>query len=137
MAHRSFALSVKALVRDDRGRCLVIRRSPASKNNAGKWDFPGGKVDAGESFDVALVREIREETGIEVELEKTLGAAQSEMPALVVVYLFLQARVVSGEVRLSGEHDGFEWMTASKLAGAAVCPQFVDFVRSLSPATVK
>ena len=43
---KPLTLSVKALVRDEQGRCLVIQRSLTSKNNAGQWDFPGGKVDA-------------------------------------------------------------------------------------------
>ena len=53
MARVPFALSVKILVRDDEGRCLLLRRSPSSKNNGGKWDLPGGKVDAGETFEEA------------------------------------------------------------------------------------
>lgn len=51
-----------------------MRRSPLSKNYPGHWDLPGGKVDAGESFDVALAREVSEETGLRVSLTGVIGA---------------------------------------------------------------
>lgn len=53
-----------ALVDAD-GRVLLAQR-PAGKNMAGLWEFPGGKIEAGESPEAALVRELREELGIEV-----------------------------------------------------------------------
>ena len=56
MLGKPLKLSVKIVVRDDAGRCLLLRRSLSSKGNPGKWDFPGGKIDPGESFDEALVR---------------------------------------------------------------------------------
>ena len=64
MSAKPFALAVKALVADKQGRLLAIRRSAASSQFGGNWDLPGGKVDPGESFDVALVREVAEETGL-------------------------------------------------------------------------
>ncbi len=54
-----------ALVRDD-GRILVQQR-PAGKHHGGLWEFPGGKVERGESPDLALARELREELGIAVD----------------------------------------------------------------------
>src|ERR1700733_14321223 len=43
--NKSFMLSVKVLLRDPEGKYLIVQRSRSSKNNPGKWDFPGGKVD--------------------------------------------------------------------------------------------
>ena len=91
------------LVGDDQGRCLILKRSMASKGNPGKWDFPGGKVDAGEALDQAARREVLEETGLEIEIGRVLGAAESESPANRIAYLILEGRVLSGEVRLSEE----------------------------------
>lgn len=58
-------LVVAAALYDSDGRVLIAER-PAGKHMAGRWEFPGGKVDAGETEAHALARELREELGIEV-----------------------------------------------------------------------
>lgn len=133
---KPFVLSVKALIQDGYGRYLVIKRSIASKTNAGQWDFPGGKIDTGETFDVALIREIAEETGLSVSLERVLGAGESESPQWKVVYIFMRARFVSGSIRLSEEHDEFAWLTPMELANANLCPQFRAIVTGLNSACI-
>lgn len=73
LAQKPFALSLKVVVRDNVGRCLLLKRSPSSKGNPGKWDFPGGKLEPGEDFDAGLLREVAEETGIVIGLDKVAG----------------------------------------------------------------
>lgn len=60
-------VSAVALVRED--GCLLLAQRPEGKSLAGLWEFPGGKVEAGESPEVALVRELKEELGIDVEAQ--------------------------------------------------------------------
>src|SRR5215472_14187783 len=62
-------LVVAAALYDSAGRVLIAQR-PAGKHQAGRWEFPGGKVAAGESEAAALARELREELGIEVEASR-------------------------------------------------------------------
>jgi 8-oxo-dGTP diphosphatase len=62
---RPVILVVAAALYDVAGRVLIAQR-PAGKHLAGRWEFPGGKVGAGESERAALARELREELGIEV-----------------------------------------------------------------------
>jgi 8-oxo-dGTP diphosphatase len=62
--NRRLVLVAAATLIDDQGRVLLAQR-PAGKAMAGLWEFPGGKVDAGELPEAALVRELREELGIE------------------------------------------------------------------------
>ena len=52
---KPFALCAKVIIGDDQGRCLLLRRSAASKANKGKWDLPGGQVDSGEDFEEAVL----------------------------------------------------------------------------------
>ena len=59
-------LVVAAALINERGEFLLAQRPP-DKRLAGKWEFPGGKVEAGESPEMALTREIREELGITIE----------------------------------------------------------------------
>lgn len=129
MSVKPFGLAVKALVSDGEGRCLLIRRSKSSKFFAGKWDLPGGKVDAGEDFETAIKREVEEETGLNISLEGVAGAAEHEMPAVRVVVLFLEACAKSNKVRLSHEHDLYEWVPRSELSDRDLNEQIQTFVK--------
>src|SRR5437762_4704786 len=104
---KPYKLAVKAVVLDDRGRCLLIRRSRVCRNFVGKWEWPGGKVDPGEDFVTALIRETREETCLDVRITGLAGATQFDMPLVQVVLLCMEARITGGQIRLSEEHDDF------------------------------
>lgn len=127
-AATSFGLAVKALIADDQGRILAIRRSLDSKQFKHAWDLPGGKVDPGESFDVALLREVAEETGLSVVLEGLAGAMEYNMPGSRLAVLVLRARRVSGEVTLSSEHDDFVWARPAELAALDFHGQLREFI---------
>ena len=66
VADRPMVLVAAVALVDTDGRVLLAER-PAGKSMAGLWEFPGGKVDAGETPEAALVRELREELGIDTE----------------------------------------------------------------------
>lgn len=131
---KPFTLSVKIVVRNREGRCLVLRRAATSKGNAGKWDFPGGKLEPGEQIEQALCRETIEETGLVTSVERVVGAAQSELPDRIVAYLFMEGFVQGGEIRLSEEHDGYEWVTVPELATMELAPQFKAFANTYATA---
>lgn len=122
----TFSLSVKALVEDVHGRLLLLRRSNSSANHAGKWELPGGKLDPGETFDAALVREVVEETGLVIELHAPFYTSMSTFDCFNVVYLFMTARAHPGEVHLSNEHDAFVWVAPEDALQLEVAPQFKD-----------
>lgn len=127
MESKPFALSVKVVVKDDRGRILILKRSLNSKNNRGAWDFPGGKVDEGEDIGSALLREVVEETGLSIRLDKVAGCAESETPVKKIAYLIMEAGIISGKICLSSEHSDYMWVEPSFLPKAGLCPQFKDF----------
>ena len=116
MNEKPYRLAVRAVIRDEAGRCLLLRRSPANKGFVGYWEWPGGKVDAGEEFEHALHREVSEETGLEIELHDLAGAFGFEVAQARIVTLCLEARPTGGTLRLSEEHDAFEWVPLEELA---------------------
>jgi 8-oxo-dGTP diphosphatase len=132
MPHKPFSLSAKVVIRDKEGRCLLLKRSMSSKGNPGKWDLPGGKVDAGESLEEGLLREVREEGGLTISLRSVLGAAESESPTKRVAYLIFEGRLVSGKVRLSDEHDDFIWIDRKDLGSVDIAEQFRPFLETYS-----
>ena len=125
---KRFGLAVKAIIRDEQGRCLLVRRSAANRGFVGAWEWPGGKVDPGEDFAAALVRELREEAGLEVELTGFAGATSVETAGGTLVLLFLEARKTGGAVRLSEEHDAYEWTPMKELGTRPLPPRVGDFM---------
>ena len=123
-----WGLSVRAIIRDRRGRILLVRRHPASKYFGGTWELPGGKADAGESFDVALPREVREETGLVARLGRVVGASQAEIPGVRIVMLYFETLTRSTRVRLSDEHDDFCWISPTRIKFMEINPQMKTFV---------
>ncbi len=82
------------VLRDEAGRILLTRR-PAGRHMGGLWEFPGGKVEAGESPRAALARELREELGIHVQPRGLLHRSRHHEPGLVIDLLFF--KVDAGE----------------------------------------
>ena len=128
MTEKPFRLSIKVVIFDDTGRCLLLKRSRHSKGNPGKWDLPGGKVDSGEDFDRALIREVLEETGLRISLTRVIGGTQRELGERTVAYLIMEARLASGQPRLSGEHEGFSWVEPVELHQVDLVQQFKEFI---------
>ena len=129
---RKTSISVKALVEDQTGRFLIIRRSMTSKNNRGMWDLPGGKLDPGESPVQALRRELAEELGLAVSVLGLAGTARSDLPDRVVSYEIYRCAVGARapKVVLSDEHTEYKWIPRDELPGYEMCAQFVDFLRA-------
>jgi len=127
---KPYALSVKGVVLDARGHCLLLRRSQISKANAGKWEFPGGKLDPNERVDEALQREVREETGLTIAVQRVAGAAESEMTERKIAYLILEVLAMTDVVTLSEEHDQFMWVAPEQLAEVELSAQFLPFAQA-------
>jgi 8-oxo-dGTP diphosphatase len=98
-----------AIVRD--GRVLAARRS-APPATAGGWEFPGGKVEPGESPPAALIRECREELGVTVSVGELLGTAPIPPGFELHVYA---ATLAAGTPRALQDHDELRWLAAAEL----------------------
>ena len=95
---------VAAAVIEREGRVLLTKRVKGA-HLEGYWEFPGGKVEEGESPESALARECREECAIEIEVLDILDVAWHRYPEKDVLLLFYDCRLVSGEVAHLGVAD--------------------------------
>lgn len=132
MPAKPFGLAVRAVMRDAAGRSLLLRRSAANRGSVGAWEWPGGKCDPGEAFDQALRREVREETGLLVEPIAFAGATAFELPAVHVVLLALESRILGGTLALSGEHDRSAWVPFAEVGGLELPPHVAGFMRAFA-----
>lgn len=107
-----FTVGVAAVVRDERGRVLVLRSAWH-----GAWQLPGGAAGYGERFDVALRRELLEETGLTAAwIERVTLTGDRSGRMLHVVY---RAGLAPGPVRLSEEHTAWRYLDPAKLPAGA------------------
>jgi 8-oxo-dGTP diphosphatase len=97
-------LVVGAAIFDDGGRLLTAQRG-APARYAGLWEFPGGKVEPGESPEVALVRECREELAVEIAVGALVGEVLLDIGTLRVY----RAAIVRGQP-VAGEHRALRWL---------------------------
>ncbi len=108
-----------ALIQNSEGEILIARRRLDAPVEAGKWEFPGGKVEEGEHPEVGLVREIREELGFEIAVEKffELSSHVYALPgkSLHIVLLAYHCRVVSGEPQAIDVAE-YRWIQLPQLA---------------------
>ena len=95
------------------GRILICRRGPGG-SCAGLWEFPGGKVEPGESGAACAVRECREELGIEIRLSGELGEASYRYPEREVSLCFFEGTVERGEPRAQ-VHSELRWAAPEEI----------------------
>ena len=121
---------VAAVIRAADGRVLLAKR-PRGSHMGGLWEFPGGKVDDGEAPHDALTRELREELGLEVRVEKPITFAVHEEPGLRILLLFYAVQIVDGEPR-GREGQAVKWVSVTDLPSYPTPPADAEIVRRLA-----
>ena len=99
-------VSVAALVTNDKGEILLVN-SPWRG-----WEYPGGLIEPGESFEAALKREVREESGVEIEITGFVGVCKNV--ARDIVNIDFTARYTGGELTTSEESTEVGWFAPEK-----------------------
>jgi 8-oxo-dGTP diphosphatase len=112
-APQRVALQVACALIERDGRLLAVRRS-ATMSLPLKWEFPGGKIEAGESPADCLRRELREELGVEVDVGEPLPASAHDYPAFSVILHPMRCRIAGGDVTLH-EHADARWLAPAEL----------------------
>lgn len=104
------SVSVAGVVVDDQGRALIVRR-----RDNGRWEPPGGVLELKEGVRDGVRREVREETGLEVEPENLTGVYKNMERGIVA--LVFRCRVVGGVLAETGEAVAFRWVRPDELGG--------------------
>jgi len=110
-----FGIAVKAMIKNKKGKFLVIFKSGQDEINPNQVDIPGGRLEFGENVESCLKREVKEELNIEIEIEKPSRTWNLIKNNLHLVGITFLAKYVGGELRLSGEHTKYEWVDKDKI----------------------
>ncbi len=126
------------LILDEAGRLLACRR-PEGKHLGGKWEFPGGKVEDGESPAGALVRELEEELGVAVDIGQALTPVVWDYGRGPIRLHPFVCRIVAGELH-PHEHEEIRWCEKDDLGeldwAAADVPVLEEWSRLVQPPRV-
>ena len=119
---------VAALIWDN-DRFLACQR-PANKARALLWEFVGGKIEAGETREDALIRECKEELGITVKPLDVFMEVIHEYPDITVHLILFNAKIADGEITLL-EHNDARWLLPSEIPQYAFCPADKEILEAI------
>lgn len=123
-------VAVKGIVLNN-GRVLMVKRSNNDEVDPGTWEMPGGKIEFGEFLEPALIREVKEEAGIDITVEKLLYACtfKTDEKRQVVILAYL-CRSRDKDVKLSPEHTDYMWASKSELESNLLPSILSDFEKN-------
>lgn len=110
-----YGLTVRGIIKNENYEILIVKRHPKSRTDPEMWELPGGKVEKGEHFADALVREIKEETSLDGKVGDFAEAVQNDYMHKRTVQLIMYLDDVKGEVKISDEHTDWMWASIDKI----------------------
>lgn len=119
---------VAAIIRDDEGRIFATQRGYGAMKDG--WEFPGGKMEAGETPEQALKREIREELTAEIDVDNFLCTVEWDYPDFHLTMHCYWCRVKSGTLILK-EHEAARWLTIDQLDSVAWLPADREVIKKI------
>jgi 8-oxo-dGTP diphosphatase len=118
-----------ALIEDAQGRLLLAKR-PEGKSLAGFWEFPGGKLEQGESVEEALRRELREELLIETEIIEVLESVQHDYDNFSITLIPCRTKILSGDLKPM-EHTELAWLAIHDIDTDGLAPADIPILQRL------
>ena len=123
---------VAAIIKDtnEKGQPIIFATQRAHGDFAGGWEFPGGKIEPGETPEEALVREIREELDTEISVDSLLETVEYDYPTFHLSMNCYWCSLVSGDLVLK-EHAAARWLSKEELFDVEWLPADVGMVENI------
>ena len=118
------------IILDSKGKILIAQRN-LQKNFGGMWEFPGGKQEANESPEQALIRELKEELSIEVEVLRSFTPYDYKDEKIKISFYPIQCKIVGGKI-VNNEHEDVKFISIDDINNFDFAPpdyETVDLVK--------
>ena len=89
---------------------FLIAKRNIKKSQGGLWEFPGGKIEKNETYEQALIREIKEEFNADIKIDRYIGENIHNYPEKEIKLIFYKATLLSEKIELI-EHEDYKWIT--------------------------
>lgn len=122
-------IQVAAAIIERDGNLLICRRGPGG-SCAFLWEFPGGKLEPGETPEACAVRECREELGVAVRIQSLYEKISYRYPECEVVLSFFRAEITAGNPKKT-VHSEIKWVSPAELPDYTFCPADVEMIQRL------
>lgn len=106
-------IEVVAAIIKKNDKYLIARRA-SHKDDAGKWEFPGGKIEAGETPETALKRELLEELGVNTKIGQFIKSAVCDIGRFIIELKAYEVNLIDGDFSLT-DHDEIAWVTVAAM----------------------
>ena len=120
-------VSAAIIIRDQK---VLMARRAAGESLAGFWEFPGGKREADETISDCLIREIREELALNIEVLGEFGVSDYQYPGGEIRLIGLLAEIKNGEISMT-VHDAVEWIELRKVLDYKLAPADIPLAEKL------
>lgn len=118
-----YPVAVKAIIKNSEGKILVVKRSESDDHNPNVWETVGGGMDQAETPQTALVREVFEETGLIVRVDRPFNVFTFKKDnGEFKIGITFECSYASGEVVLSHEHSDFCWINPEEFVSFESVP---------------
>ena len=124
-------IRVTAAILEKDGKILIAKRKTGDKLFAGLWEFPGGKVEEGETPEECMARELKEELDIEVEVGELITSNKHKYPHGIFELLAYRVKHISGEMVLN-DHEEIKWVTADEMSNFEFPPADLPIIKELN-----
>jgi len=122
-------IRVTAGVITENDQVLITRRGP-KENNAGGWEFPGGKIENNETPQECLVRELKEELSIDVAVDKFCTEVNHDYGQMSIILIAYYCTIIDGEIRIS-VHDKYKWVKINDLLEYDLLPADIPIAKKV------